>query len=139
MIRSRHVYERRCRTIRRMNIKSVVTNPIIPVDSKQKIEKNARAQSSTDRDADGRRDQGQNEQNRHLSQQEFDDALKTLENLPGLKSNRLTIKVEAHEDHRVVLIVAPDGKIVRRLSENQLWSATRDHDRKTGTILDKAM
>lgn len=122
-----------------MNIKSVNTAPILPVDPKQKVEKNSRAQSSTDRDADGRREQGQGEQKRHLNQQEFDDALKVLENLPGLKSNHLTLKVETQEDHRVVLIVAPDGKIVRRLSESQLWSATRDHDRKTGTILDKAM
>lgn len=122
-----------------MNIKSINPQPILPVDSKQKVDGNVRAQSSTDRDADGRRDQSQPEQKKNLSQQEFDDALKALENHPGLKSNMLTIKVEQQEDMRVVLIVAPDGKIVRRLSEGQLWSATRDQDRKTGNILDKAM
>lgn len=122
-----------------MNIKSINPQPILPVDSKQKVDGNVRAQSSTDRDADGRRDQSQSEQKKNLSQQEFDDALKALENHPGLKSNMLTIKVEQQGDMRVVLIVAPDGKIVRRLSEGQLWSATRDQDRKTGNILDKAM
>ena len=33
----------------------------------------------------------------------------------------------------------PKGEIVRRLSEAQLWTATRDKDRHTGKILDKAM
>lgn len=122
-----------------MNIKSVLPNPVPAIDPKQKVEKNVRAQSSTDRDADGRRDSAEKEQKRNLSQQEFDEALKALENLPGLKSSNLSIKVETVGEIRTVLIVAPDGKIVRRLSESQLWAATRDQDRKTGTILDKAM
>lgn len=122
-----------------MNIKSVSTTPIYSVDPKQKIEGNKTAQGSTDRDANGRQEQKEQEQKRHLTQQEFDDALKALENMPGLKSNNLVIKVEQQEDHRVILILAPDGKIVRRLSEAQLWTASRDKDRQTGKILDKAM
>lgn len=122
-----------------MNIKNISTTPIYSVDPKQKIEGNKSAQGSTDRDANGRQEQKEQEQKRHLSQQEFDDALKALENMPGLKSNSLVIKVEQHEDHRVVLILAPDGKVVRRLSEAQLWIASRDKDRQTGKILDKAM
>lgn len=122
-----------------MNIKGVNTSPILPIDPKQKVEGKTRAQSSTDRDADGRRQQQEPELKRHLNQQEFDEALKTLEGLPGLKANSLTIKVEVKDDCRVVLIVDPSGKVVRRLSEQQLWSATRDKDRQTGRILDKAM
>ncbi len=122
-----------------MNIKSLAPNSVLPVDQKQKVEKNVRAQSSTDRDADGRQEQSQHEGKRHLNQQEFDDALKALAAMPGLKSNMLTIKVEGHGDLRVVLIIDPQGQVVRRLSDSQLWSATRDQDRKTGNILDKAM
>ena len=98
-----------------------------------------RSKGSTDRDADGKREQAQPELKRHLSQQEFDEAVKALEEFPGLKANNLEIKVEIHEDHRVLLIVDPQGKVVRRLSESQLWLATRDRDKQTGRILDKAM
>ncbi len=122
-----------------MNIKSVSPNPILSIDPKQKVEGNVRAQSSTDRDADGRREKQEPEIKRHLTQQEFDEALKILGDHPGLKANDLVIKVEVQEDHRVILILDPEGKIVRRLSESQLWSATRDKDRQTGRILDKAM
>jgi hypothetical protein len=122
-----------------MNIKNVSATPILPLDPKNRVEGNARTKGSADRDADGKREQKERELKRHLTQQEFDDCLKALEELPGLKANNLTIKVETQEDHRVILIVDPSGKIVRRLSEAQLWSSTRDRDKQTGRILDKAM
>jgi len=122
-----------------MNIKNVNTAPILPLDPKQRVEANARAKGSADRDADGKREQPDQEAPRHLNQQEFDEAIKALEEFPGLKSNNLEIKVETEGDHRVILIVDGQGKIVRRLSESQLWLATRDRDKQTGRILDKAM
>jgi hypothetical protein len=122
-----------------MNIKSVGTPPILPLDPKNRVEGNARAKGSADRDADGKREQKEQELKRHLTQQEFDDAIKLLEDLPGLKANNLTIKVEVEGDHRVIFIVDSTCKVVRRLSESQLWAATRDRDKQTGRILDKAM
>jgi len=122
-----------------MNIKNIAPSPIMPIDPKQKVEGNARAKNTGDRDGNGQRQQQEPELKRHLTQQEFDDAIKALGETPGLKSNNLTIKVEVQGDHRVIYIVAPDGAIVRRLSESQLWSATRDKDRQTGKFLDKAM
>ena len=122
-----------------MNIKGVNVNNVLPIEPKQRVEGSTRAKASADRDADGKREQTGEEPKRHLNQQEFDEALKILEDLPGLKANNLTIKVEQHEDHRVILVLDPQGGIVRRLSESQLWLATRDKDRQTGKILDKAM
>ena len=122
-----------------MITKTGLPNPILGVEPKQRVEANPRAQNAADRDADGRQQQPEQENKRHLSQQEFDEAIKTLEGHPGLKSNGLGIKVETQEDHRVILIVDPTGRIIRRLSEAQLWASTRDKDRHTGRILDKAM
>ena len=122
-----------------MNIKGVNVNNVLPIEPKQRVEGSTRAKASADRDADGKREQTGEEPKRHLNQQEFDEALKILEDLPGLKANNLTIKVEAKEDCRTILIVDQTGKVVRRLSESQLWLATRDRDKQTGRILDKAM
>jgi hypothetical protein len=121
-----------------MNIKNISTTPVLPIDPKPRVDGNARTQDTQDRDANGRNQQD-SEQKRHLSQQEFDDALKALGENPGLKANGLTMKVETKDDCRVVLILDPKGNVVRRLSENQLWLATRDKDRQTGKILDRAM
>jgi hypothetical protein len=122
-----------------MNIKNILPAPILPIEPKQRIEGNVKTLSTGDRDGNGRRDQPEPELKRNLTQQEFDDALKALAETPGLKSNNLGLKVEVQDGIRVIFIVAPDGAIVRRLSESQLWSATRDKDRQTGKFLDKAM
>jgi uncharacterized FlaG/YvyC family protein len=122
-----------------MNIKSVAPNPVIPLEPKQKVDGNSRTVSTQDRDANGRQEQKEPEIKRHLSQEEFDEALKALEETSGIKSNNLTIRVEMKDDCRVVVIADSTGKVVRRLSESQLWTATRDKDRQTGKILDRAM
>lgn len=122
-----------------MNIKNVAANPILPLEPKARVEGGVRTHNSADRDPNGRQDGQEKEPKHRLTQQEFDDALKVLESNPGLKANGLTIKVEHEDDVRVVKIVDPDGKLVRRLSESQLWLSTRDKDRQTGKILDKAM
>lgn len=122
-----------------MNIKSVISFPVPAVEPKPRIDGRARTQASTDRDANGQREHAEPEIKRHLSDDEFADAIKVLEATPGLKANNLTVKVETKDDCRVILIIDPQGQVVRRLSENQLWSATRDKDRQTGNFLDKAM
>jgi hypothetical protein len=122
-----------------MNIRTINSTPILPVEPKQRVEGNSRTQASTDRDANGRQPPREPELKRHLTDEEFNEALKALAENPGLKANQLTIKVETKDDCRVILILDPQGKIVRRLSESQLWAATRDKDRQTGKILDKAM
>lgn len=122
-----------------MNIKSVHVAPVQAIDPKPKVDANSRAKSSSDRDADGKRQQQEQELKRNLTQQEFDDAIKVLSETPGLKSNNLSIKVEVQNGVRVIYIVDPNGVTVRRLSESQLWSVTRDKDRQTGKFLDKAM
>lgn len=122
-----------------MNIKGVISFPVPAVEPKKRVEGKTRAEASTDRDADGRREQAEPEIKRHLSDEEFADAIKVLGDHPGLKASNLTIKVEQHEDCKVILVLDPQGQVIRRLSENQLWSATRDKDRTTGKFLDKAM
>lgn len=122
-----------------MNIKSITSNPVLPVDPKAKVDTAIRAQHSTERDANGRQSASEDESKRQLNDEEFEQALETLKENPGLKSNGLIVRVEAAGKSRVVTIESPDGLVVRRLSESQLWVATREKDRSTGALLDKAM
>lgn len=109
------------------------------IEPKARVQEKVSPEMTPDREGNGRREQTEPEIKRNLSEQEFDDAIKVLEEFPGLKSNDLHIKVEESEGIRTVLVVDSNGKVVRRLSEAQLWAATRDKDRQTGRILDKAM
>jgi len=124
-----------------MNIKSMNINLTSALDTTRRAEAaGVRTEvTAQDRDADGRRDRGAAPEKQRLNDQEFDDALKALGETPGLKANNLTIKVDTEGEARIVFILAPDGMIVRRLTEAQLWAATRDKDRATGNMLNKKM
>lgn len=122
-----------------MNIKGFFTNPLSPATATEKVSNKLKMQESADRDADGRRQPQEEEVKRHLTDEEFNSALKTLEKHPGLVANNLTIRVEESGGQKIVLIEDSQGNVVRRLSESQLWSAIQAFDRKTGSILDKAM
>lgn len=61
-----------------MNIKTLTPSPVLPVEPKQRVEGGTRLKGSSDRDANGKREQKEEEVKRHLSQQEFDDSIRAL-------------------------------------------------------------
>lgn len=123
-----------------MNIKSLGPQFVRPSTAAKATEKTRTTmQESTDRDADGRQDQGQEPPKRHLKDEEFQEALQILKEMPGVKQSNLIVRVESREDHRVILIEDIKGTVVRRLSEADLWAVTRDKSKTTGQIYDKAM
>jgi len=123
-----------------MNIKNIAANPVLPVDPKNRIEGGVRAKSSTDRDANGKREDGGGEpEKKKLSDPEFEEAIKVLKAMPGLNASNLSVRIETQDSIRTVYIEDMNGKVVRRLTEAQLWACTRDKDKQTGSLLDKAM
>lgn len=123
-----------------MNIKGLNPN-ILPIDSRLKTDKanNVKMHESHDRDADGRRERPEEEAKRHLSEDEWSQCLSKLESLSGIKNNGLSVRVETKNNIRLVFIEDPSGVVIRRMSEAELWRATRDLDIPKGKILDKAM
>ena len=122
-----------------MNIKGL--NPTLAaLEPRTRVEgkENVRLQDSGDRDADGRRQDAEPEPKRHLTDLEFELAIKTLKEHQGVVAHGLIIRVETHEDTRVIFIEDQTGKVIRRLSESDLWLVTREKNRATGQILDKA-
>ena len=122
-----------------MNIRSV--NPqlgVLPSETRQRVDGEVKTQASADRDANGRQENTEGEAKRNLTPEEFDQCLKALENLPGLQSNDLQIRVETKDNQRIVFIEDKEGHIVRRFSEADLWLATRNLEKHTGHIFDKA-
>jgi hypothetical protein len=122
-----------------MNIKGltpsfVSLDPRVRTDAKEDV----RMKNSGERDADGRRQNPEPEQKRHLSEEELESAIAILKANAGVVAHSLVVRVEAQGDHRVVYIEDLTGKVIRRLSEAELWTVTREKDRTTGKILDKA-
>ncbi|MBX7231721.1 MAG: hypothetical protein K1X29_06510 [Bdellovibrionales bacterium] len=122
-----------------MNIKGL-THSIPPIDSRLKTDgkESVRLNQSSDRDGQGRRDPQEQELKRHLTEEEFNNALQTLKEFPGMQIHQLKVRVEQLEDCRVIFIEDPSGHIVRRLSEAELWASTRNKEKSAGHLFDKA-
>ena len=124
-----------------MNVKTIASAPSLSIDSNEPTKGSVAVKSestSKDRDADGRHEKSGEGEKRHLSDEEFQKALAELEEIPGIRESSLSIHVEQKEGFRVVLVKDPEGRVVRRLSQSEMWSlVTHAKDRSTGLMLDK--
>ena len=120
-----------------MDIKSVVGKvlPFSRLDSTQKSD----SIRTADRDANGQQAAEDQKQRRPYTEEELQEAVKKLEEVPGVKENGLTIRLEVKDDIKVIYVEDRDGKVVRRIPESQLHLVLGDKDRKSGHLLNKAL
>ncbi len=108
--------------------------------STQKLDKTTKAEASDEKDT--QLGYGQEESSNHrMSEEEAKDVLEYLLSLDGIKDNNLNVRLDQTEDRFIVFIEDPSGKVVRRISESELWYLykSRNKDAKKGQILNKAM
>lgn len=122
-----------------MNIKSLATESLIPAPKTDKTQRLKTEGSFADKDADGRRDPN-SEEHESLSEDEFEEVLKLIENHQGLVAHGLKVELEAIESTGQKMAVIKDGygKIVKRFPEAQLRTFLKEKDRKTGHLLNTA-
>ncbi len=121
-----------------MNIRTV-SNPITPLETLKSSEvRDVKLEvSSEDRDADGKREE--KEPNKDpLTEEELKLVHNYLDSLTGLKSNGLTIQIEASGSTKTFLIKDHDGQVVRRILEWEMRVLINAKDKKTGQIFDKS-
>lgn len=122
-----------------MDIKNAL-NAVLPLSlrAKDKIEKTIKSDSTTDRDADGRQAfGGGGDQHPPMSEEQMKKALDHLRGLQVVKDNNLSVELAEVEGKKFVFIKEPDGKVVRRISENELWSLQSVRDTAKGQLLRK--
>jgi hypothetical protein len=128
-----------------MDIKSAL-NAVLPpqVRAKDKVERTIKSDSTTDRDANGQQAYSQNQEQHHepMSDEQFDKALDTLLAYPAVIEHNLFHEVSKNEKDgkRIVILKEPDGKVIRRITEAELWTLPifRDQDpQKKGQLLRK--
>jgi uncharacterized FlaG/YvyC family protein len=126
--------------ISRMNIKGIVNN-LIPIDFfKTDLRK---TRNTADRDPQQGGDGGGETPQRHqFTDQELDEVLKHLRELPGVKVNNLQIRVEKTENRVVVFVEDVTGKVVRRIPDTELWFLMKSRSTTVGdrgNLLNKAL
>lgn len=80
-------------------------------------------------------------QQHRFTDSELDEALKLLKELPGIKENNLSFRVEKNDARVVVFVEDSHGKIVRRIPDTELWQllVNKRKDPVRGNLLNKAM
>lgn len=122
-----------------MDVKGILNN-IIPLNlrAKDKVEKSIKADSTTDRDANGQSSAGSQEQKREpMSEEQLEKSMQHLRGLAVVKENNLSVELLELEGKRFVLLKEPNGKIIRRIPEAELWDLQSETGNK-GQLLSKS-
>jgi len=107
-----------------MDIKNAL-NAVMPAPlrAKDNVERPIKMESTTDRDANGQQTFQERDQHKDpMTEEQFAKALEVLRNLPAVIDHNLTIEAIDHDGKRLVLLKEPDGKILRRIHEAELWT-----------------
>lgn len=101
-------------------------NSIVPLQlrAKENVSRAIRSENTTDRDANGQAqyDQNKDQQKESMSEEEFQHAVKQLHELPAVLEHHLTVETTMVNGKKFALLLEPDGKVIRRISEAELWT-----------------
>ncbi|MEY4617069.1 MAG: hypothetical protein RJB66_2029 [Pseudomonadota bacterium] len=109
-----------------------------PVQGREKVERSISSDKTTDREGNGQAafsDGG--EQHPPMSDEQYKLALEHLRKLQAVKENNLEVVEYVTEGKRFVLLKEPNGKVIRRIAEKELWSLIAVKDKEKGQLLSK--
>lgn len=124
-----------------MDVKNIL-NQILPVNLrvKETATKEIKSGSTTDRDANGQQaySNNQNQQHPPMSDEQLKKALEHLQSLQVVKDHNLEVSLVEVDGKKFILLKEPDGKVIRRIPEFELWSLQIMKDEKRGKILNRS-
>lgn len=129
-----------------MNIRSIHPKIYLPeekekTEAQEGIQKEVSINTSyKEKEGSNSRDEEQKNLNyQSLSDEEMEKAISSLKELSGFKKNHLNIRIQKRGKKRILCIENASGQIIRRISENELWTLLESRDKVKGQIFDKAM
>lgn len=109
-----------------------------PVQGREKVERSISSEKTTDREGNGQAAFGDGgEQHPPMSDEQYKMALEHLRKLQAVKENNLEVVEYVTEGKRFVLLKEPNGKVIRRIPEKELWSLIAVKDKEKGQLLSK--
>ena len=124
-----------------MDIRNAIVS-LLPTNLRKKepLDRTIKSDNATDRDANGQQPGQEKKENEHppMSDEQLKKALDHLRSIPAVKDHNLTIElVTAELGKRFVLLKEPDGKLIRRIPESELWTLQVVKENEKGQLLRK--
>lgn len=123
-----------------MDVKGVVKT-LIPnqgIQRKEPVEKAIRSENTNEREGNGQASNGSGQQQGQMSDEQFQRALEHIKNHSVVKDNNLEVSIEGEEGKRFIILAEPNGKIVRRIPEAELWSLQFAKEGDKGQLMSRA-
>ncbi len=119
-----------------MNIKGLnsLNIPAVP----RTEEKPIKADSTTDRDANGQYFYNKNKQKERMTDEQFDQALELLNKKSFMKEMNWTAKKIVNDETKFAQVTSASGEVIRSISEFDMWDVFSDEssgDNKKGQLL----
>ena len=123
-----------------MDIRNVL-HAILPANlrSVERSEKPIKMDSATDRDGNGQMPFGDQSGQHHqpMNEEQFKKCMDHLRELEAVKNHSLSVEEYLVEKKRFVLLKEPNGKLIRRISEDELWTLIESKEEQKGQLLRK--
>lgn len=122
-----------------MDVKGIakIINPI-SIHGKDRVDKAIKSDNAQDREGNGQMPTGGDSQQKDsMSDEQFQQALEHLKKHQIFKDHHLEIQVQYVNEKRFVIINEPNGRILRRIPEPELWSLIHSKDNDRGQLLSK--
>lgn len=114
-----------------------IFNPLA-IQGPERVEKGIKSDTTHDREGNGQMPSGNDSEHREpMSEDQFEQAIEHLKKHQVFKDNNLEILVQKVESKRFVIIREPNGKVLRRIPESELWSLQAIKDNEKGQLLSK--
>lgn len=123
-----------------MDIKNVL-NSVLPINlrAKERVDQSIKAGTTTDRDANGQQAGKEKEQHEPMTEEQLKKAMELLKTFPAVKEHNLSVELVESGNKKFILLKEPNGKIIRRIPEEELWTlqGMKDSESKKGQLLRK--
>lgn len=125
-----------------MDIRNAIGS-LLPTNLRKKdpVEKGIKSDSTTDRDGNGQMPQQEKKEGDEkppMSDEQLKKAIEHLKSLPVVKDHSLSVElVKAEAGKRFVLLKEPNGKLIRKIPEVELWSLQIMKENDKGQLLRK--
>lgn len=119
-----------------MDVRNAIGS-LLPTNLRKKdpIERSIKSGGATDRDANGQMPQQEKEQHPPMSEEQLETAMEHLRGHAIVREHNLTVELVQVQGKNFVLIKEPDGKVLRRIHEEELWSLKDVKENEKGQLL----
>ncbi len=104
-----------------MNIRSVSNPAVVPGKENIESSKGIKSGETDEREGNGQQPYGDGESYRELTEEETEQVLEKLKSHDGIQKHGLIVKLTKENDQNVVKIETPDGQVVKRINERDLY------------------